>query len=178
MADEPRSGGRIEWKLVFGAIGAVLSLAAFFGVNRWSDVASAFGSGGTPATTAGVTPSPHPAPTQKSKPRPKPKPTCTFACHKASFEPPNPEADGTCSSDSRCTLTSTFINYGAAAGNASAVFSLAATLDDEMNGRYLGTCTAIIPVTPPHETTSASCVINFPATPGTLYPGKIVVVNP
>lgn len=126
-------------------VSAALAVAAFFGVHNVDQVKSWLGD--TASSTPSATPSTG-------------RPCLGVHCGQVYFVTSGWQAAGPCSSQG-CPLTGVFDNQGSEQGSASVTFTLHFKKSDgytnEADG--IGTCTAVIPTTPGHGSTSAGCTV-------------------
>ena len=147
-------GDRSPWRWV-GAVGAVLAIAAFFGIHDFTQLKAAFGDS-PPACT----------PAQKF----------LNHCGQAYFAVSGSwQKTGPCD-DTSCPLSATFENQGTETGSASVTFHL--TGGGYGAGDTGSACTAVIPPTPPKGVVAAACTIWSPKFSGTQFGVRTVVNNP
>ena len=147
MSNSNNSGsGGINWRLVFGAIGAIATVAAFFGITNIHQLSSALSSG---------SPSPMPVASTDTA---IPSPTCTSEyCGEVHFTETSAQF-GVCNSGG-CSMVGTFINQGTETGGATVTFNAYEYVPTgNSQGPWLASCSAVIPKASQQQVVSASCV--------------------
>jgi hypothetical protein len=151
MADQDSTEGL---KLLIGAIGAALALAAFFGIHSWTQLKDLGSSTSSSASAAVPAPAPVPA-----------TPACLdfLTCGKVYFQQVGaPQFMGACNRDSSgCPVSQVFTNIGTVTGGATATFFLDNQSDTSAPDQAgaVGSCTAIVPAEPTNGSVSAGCTI-------------------
>ena len=132
---------------MFGAIGAIATVAAFFGITNIHQLSS---------TLSSSTPTPTPV---ASTDTPAPSPTCTGEyCGEVHFVASGGNSVGPCTA-SGCPVHETFTNEGSVYGGATATFTYYAMLKGDIEGAVLAQCTVAIPAADHDVVVNAGCTL-------------------